>query len=442
MPLVQFLALSILAIVVFCALFDFKKTIIIWTPLSFLFNTQVCVLYGSSSVPLTVGAQFMFIFIYFLRKPILCTQNDRFYMNIYFSIMLFSVFLSSIFSVIPFLESIKVLTKSYILSFAYVFFFFKCMNSKEDVILMGQICIVVAVLITIDGIVEFFTHVNFAGDFIYKYSPQDDNYGRSFYVPYYVNNFFNQRFGLTRSYSFFGIHISFGVACLFLLQFLSILNLNSERLFKTKNRWLSNNLLLITIYLLLVGIICSNSKTPLLGLLIFLPCLFRIDQIVNLRTIALLIITCFFLYEYAPNYFNNFFSLFDEELAEEGGGSTLQLREIQYGIIKKLFYNSPIVGNGINSAMYFSKNVAGYEDIMGAESVWFKILPDQGIIGGIAYVCKYVSYYLIGKNIIPTKILLGMLLSLFVMETSTGNLSFVFFSSLIFTLKIYYKNIK
>lgn len=438
MYLVQIISLLIIGIVIACSLVSFKKTVIIWTPLSLLFNPQVCVLYQPQAVSLSMATNVALICVYLFNINSLAYNNSKFELKTHYLLMIISLFLTTLMSSIPIAFSINSIIKTYVISFTYVYIFFKCMTEKKDVYLFAKTCLLVAFLITIDGIIEFFTNINLAGDFIFSHSPQtEDLIGRTYYVPYYARNFIRLRYGMTRCYSFFNLHISFGVTCIYI--FYLLYNIYLKRIILIKLGILSKWILPAALILLLIGVVCSNSKTPMLGAFFVLLAFYSLRRIFTPTTILLIICVCVTIALIVPNFINNLYSLGDEELAEEGGGSSVALRVQQLKLCMNLFYINPLFGSGIYAAFYYSKNVSGFEGILGAESVWLQLLADQGLLGCIAYLSKYYAYVKMGKNIIPKRILNFFLISVLVMETVTGSLNFVFVSAIIITLCVFYQ---
>lgn len=409
-----------------CAIKNFKKTIIIWIPFSLLFNSQVCAIY-SPAIAFTVVCNLSFIAMYFMGVGKLRKNNynqEPFRLKYFVFPMLGSILLSSLFSNIPFTASINTLVKSSIMEYGMLYIFYRCISTSDDVKLFVKVASIVAIAIVLDGIIEFITHVNIVGDFIYKNSPHTyDLRGRSFFVPYDVSGKFQSRFGLPRCYSFFGLHISFGIVCFLMFTLLMFCKRFHVQIFnERRNVFIINTAIIMSA----IGVFLSNSKTPMIGFLIILLAFYHLSSLLKIHVILPLAVGLTIILLFFPEYLNTFFSITDDNLAVEGGGSSVAMRQKQLSSILLMFEASPIIGNGINSAMYFSNNVAGFEDILGAESRWFKLLADQGLLGCTIYASQFVALWKFGKQTIPNRILFFYLCSILAVETSSGGISLLF----------------
>lgn len=441
MYLIQVLALTIYAIIMVFAMYDFRKTVIAWMPLSLLFNPQVCVQYAPQALALTLAVNVSLIGCYFFfKRGVVRTNgnNEPFVIKSFMVFMVISYMISMCFSVIPFASSINKLVKTIFINYGMIYIFFRCLNTKDDVRWMAKISIIVALLITVDGLIEWAYHINYVGDFIFLNSPQDETTeGRSYYIPYFINEEFRSRFGMTRAYSVFALHIQFGTACALLFYLLMQFTKNKWTIYCNKS-FIAQKLPMLTLFLLVAGVVCANSKTPMLGMCVIILAVFKFRDIFNIKTSIALIIGIVLLYKYAPNYMNNFLSLTDEALAEEDGGSTVALREMQLNIVLRLFEQSPVIGNGIGAATYFSKNIVGYEDILGAESQWFNLLADQGLLGCIAYIYMYFVMIKFCKGIVPTQDYSFFLGAVLCMETTTGGINMLLWLPILIAIRRYY----
>lgn len=437
MPILMIISLILYAVIIFCAYKDLKKTIIIWTPLSLLFNAQVSVLYHPQAISLTVAVNLSLVlsYIFFRRNNTKRYNRENFPLTIYMILTIGSYLISSLFSVIPFSFSFNNIVKTIVQNFGIIYLFFKCIKNNSDIRLFLKTSAIVAILICFDGLIENITHINIVGDFIYETSPHDISLrGRSYYIPYYITHSSVTRFGLSRCFSFFSIHIAFGVACVCLFFLFGVVLRNKWLVFENKNTKYNMNFIRTCLFLLIIGIICSNSKTPILGFAIILFSFFTFRQFLDFKLIipAIVILSLLIIY---TRFFDNFISLTDSQLAEEEGGSTVATRADQLKYILKLFEQSPIIGNGINAARYFSRNIYGFEAILGAESIWFTLLADQGVVGCLIYIYGFFACTKMCNDIIPRKVYIPLLVSIFVMETATGGLNMILYFSILIVIR-------
>lgn len=103
--------------------------------------------------------------------------------------------------------------------FGIIFVFYKAINSTEDIKLFVKTSAIVIVLIVSLGIYEALFKDNIVLDYVFMNAPLESINGKMWYVPPFLTatGEMTHRYGLTRCYSFFEIHISFGCACAILL---------------------------------------------------------------------------------------------------------------------------------------------------------------------------------------------------------------------------------
>lgn len=426
MYLVMLIALAIYAIVMYSAFRDFKRTVLVWVPCSLLFNAQVCVTYGGSGLALSVATNISLFLYYicFVRNKIAAKDMacEDFFFKPIIVLMFMSYALSLLFSSIPLSASLNRTVKLFLETYGIIILLFRCLNSYDDVKLFIKAFVIVAFLITIDAIIENFTNINIVGDFIYFNSPHDDSYlGRSYYVPSIFTGGGQLRFGLKRCFSFFSLHLQFGLACMLVYSLLYTALKNNIKPFSKLSNINNKNILIISLFLLVSGIIFSNSKGPMIGFCIMLLAFYKPSQIFNIKVMLPILIVIYLILTYIPDYLNNFVALLDEDVAAEGHGSTVNMRQRQFELCWRIFEMNPITGMGIGSAIYYSKNMVGFEDILGAESCWLKLLPDQGLFGAFVYLSMYVVLYKDGLRFMPRKLLFFFLLAIFVIDSAAGS---------------------
>lgn len=425
MYLLQLISLFIYVVVMFNATRNFKQTVLIWAPLSMLFNPQVCVWYRSPITSLTVAVDISLTLYYFFfvrqnpQKHEL--REGTFFFNTAINLMLISYILTTILSEIPFSVSFNWITKMFLDQYGLVILFYRCINDKNDVRLFLKSTILTALVAVSDGLIEFILHTNPIADFIYYNSPCDETtLSRGWRLPYSIGGM-NIRYGIIRCYSVYALHLLFGYSCCLMFYVLQYFQSQEFPLFRNTYDKREQYIYVIMLLLLTIGVIISNSKGPLICFIFILLTKYDITQVFKIKVIAPLLLGVILLYIYFPEYIYNLFSLWDEDLAEEGAGSSISLREQQFEVAWRIFQMNPITGMGIRSASYLKTIDYTYAAIRGAESVWFKILPDQGIIGIIAYIYMYINIFKQGKTLVSIKILVPFLLAIMIYDTTNGH---------------------
>ena len=433
------LAWVILLIVTISALNDFKKTVLIWMPVQMLFNAQIALKYSSPAMSLNLGVSVVLVFLYFLKnKTKKNTNSDIFILSTPFLGYIFSYLLSFSNSIVPISAGLNSAIKFFLMTFGINYVFQKVITTQEDIRIFIKTSLIIVFLIVGLAIFESIFHDNPVLDYVYYHSPQDETTkGRMWYIPPSIRGTMAMRYGMVRAYSFFGIPIEFGCACAFLLFLYMILY--NEKFLTHLN--INHKLILIASILNFIGLFLANSKTAYVGLIFLLFGMFKIKQILNIKVILPTLILTFLFFYLFPNYLLNFTSLFNANIAEEGGGSTVQGREMQFAVALKMFNMNPIFGNGpgsINILKQFGNN----SDILGAESSWMQILPERGIIGALAYILFYISIFLKCTKYIPKRIISFLLIGLLVMETATGTINGIYFMPVIIVIYKLYKTTK
>lgn len=418
MYLIQILAIAIWLFVSVSALFHFKKTILIWMMARLLLNAQIAVKYNSPGMSTVIAIDMTLILIYFFKyrtkKRKEGLRFEKFPLTAAFWITLASFLLSSMFAIVPLSSGLVATLKYFVSNFGIIFVFFKCLNTEEDIKLYVKTGFIVAIVISCLGLFESIFKDNPWLDFVYLYSPHDEETrGRLWYIPPFVGGGLQMRLGMVRAYSTFGIHIAFGAACVFLLfLFMSI----------TRYRFypsVSNKKLYTVILLLLAGALASNSKTPLVGLVVLVFAFYGLGQIFQPKIILPLVVVIVAVFVFFPNIIANLMTLFNPEMADEAGGSTVEMRHSQFDVAFRLFNMSPLFGNGMGS-LHVMRDFGNNAEILGAESSMLTILPERGLIGVVAYVSLYLSLFKYGIKFLPNKLAFFYLLSLAVMEFATG----------------------
>ncbi len=428
------LAWIVLIFVVLFAFIDIKKTIIIWMPVQLLFNSQIAIRYESPGISLVIAANFLLIILYFLkisRKKYIINNEPFLLEQVFFASVItlsFSLLLSMVFSFRGVVEMVKYFATNFML----LAIFQKMIATKSDIRLFVKATFVVALLITSLGLFESVFKDNPILNYVYFNSPQNEiTRGRMFYTPPSAGTGLSTRFGMVRAFSFFGIHIRFGIACAFILFFYIVL---------LQKKWfvIKQPYLIFISLMLLAGSLVANSKTAYLGILFFAFGLFSLKQLTNWKVIIPLIAVAIIVVGYFPQYLLNFTSLFDENIAEEGGGSTVALRMEQFRVARDMFMLNPLLGNGLGSVEAL-KTSAHFSRILGAESSWLEILPERGLAGAFIYIFMFFYIFSILKTSVPKKIIISFLLGVFVMEAATGLIDMTLYIPYLIVLRMMFR---
>lgn len=421
--------------IVFCALFNWRRTVIAWIPFSMLFNEAVCLKYTSPAVSFGLAVDVSLLFLYYVfyryRKSYRqIEETTTYFFRPIFIAYLSSYLLSMIFSIVPLFQVFSGTIKYFIQSFVVVYLFQLALQTKEDISFFIKCLLVSFVLISLVAVFESLYRINPILSYIYVNAPSpDDLFGKMYFNPLDLDQESGDRFGRRRVFSFFSIHIGYGCASVMWFFLILYLILNKKRY----HDYFKTSYCVLLLLLCLLGIMFSNSKTPMIGLLFFVLSVIKTSYIFKPKVFNKIIIICLLVIILFPSYLNNFIALFNQNVAEEGGGSDLSMRQRQFEVGWNLFLQNPIFGNGIGSIKAL-KEIGESTDILGSESSWLKILPQQGLFGAVVYLYMYSYLYIKLKNIIPQKTTLFFLGGLFVMEAVTGFMDFYIVGSIIIVI--------
>lgn len=207
------------------------------------------------------------------------------------------------------------------------------------------------------------------------------------------------RFGLKRAQSLFRMHTTLGGYCLLSFAFLFYL----KRYCNLKYQFMG-----ITIIMLIMCLFFTGARSAIIGFAISLLTFIKLNDLKSLKGllgIAAVIIVLFLLQNYINNIYGTIINSNNANI-----GSSSDMRDAQYTICLYYFLQSPIVGNGIS---YIFETALSYDkEILGAESLWFPLMVDQGIIGIISMIIIYLSlirFLKIHKMLKYTFVVLGFL---------------------------------
>ena len=283
------------------------------------------------------------------------------------------------------------------LSFAFPWLMCRCISSKEDITRFLKAFIVAFLIIELYGVFQEITNTNPLFVLINPEVELESGY----------------RFGLVRINSILVFSSTLGTFSMFAFYLFSRL--------KRRSNFFNSNITLFKLplgnyhflmFLAIFGIACSATRSCYLMFAVVLTFIFldNIDTSPFNRILIFLIIGVSLVLIYVMG-FSDLLSGLVTRIDQSAEGSSSEMRENQLEICLYWMRDSPIWGNGRN---YIFKEVALWdEDIYGAESLWFRLLVDYGIMGCISYIMwivsiivvlwKYNRYYIV----IPLTLLFG-----------------------------------
>lgn len=263
--------------------------------------------------------------------------------------------------------------------FGFPFVLWKCLDSKKQVDYAIKELVLIMTVATLIGVFEAFFRINPVFGIMQNIFITEDF---SFDDP-------RIRYGLKRCNSIFAYFSTYGIATFvaFIVLYVKVFML------KEKRPWLTS-----LMFLCAFASFSTGSRAIFLGLFLALFMLLIQKRFLKTRTGKSMIFISFLLLPILLEVgYQVVDSMVNSDTSKYASGSTTDLREMQWEICLPYFLDSPIVGNG---RMYIWDTVkeANY-GLLGAESIWFSILVDYGLLGGFAFLfmifacCKHLRAY-------------------------------------------------
>lgn len=186
------------------------------------------------------------------------------------------------------------------------------------------------------------------------------------------------RFGLKRAQAIFSMHTTLGGVMLFNYALL-LVAYKTAYIKKTR-------LNIIVICLCAMCVFLTGARSCIIGLLM---CTGMSFSKLKVSHILLLCFIIPFVFIFAGDYLSQIFdSIFN---TEKVNGSSSDMRLIQFMISWDYMMRSPIIGNGLG--FLYNDVVLNHveKELFGAESMWFGVIADQGILGLVSYLFLFIS---------------------------------------------------
>lgn len=184
------------------------------------------------------------------------------------------------------------------------------------------------------------------------------------------------RFGRLRIQSIFAYIETLGGFCVMMISLACILYKASETIPKLKKQSI--------VMLALLSLTCflTSSRSQIVGMVIVLMQLPLIvkskSKYITFPLIALLIII------FASGYIGDIISSFSDTNSVSGSNANMREEQLASSLYFMLTANNVFIGNGLG---FCDSQVIGLDSgIVGAESIWFRIMIDQGYLGVFSFV--------------------------------------------------------
>ena len=186
------------------------------------------------------------------------------------------------------------------------------------------------------------------------------------------------RFGLKRAQAIFSMHTTLGGVMLFDYALL-LIAYKTAYLKKTRIN-------IIVICLCAMCIFLTGARSCIIGAVMCTGMLFSKLKVSQIFFIFLIFP---FIFVFAGDYLSQILdSIFN---TEKVNGSNSDMRLIQFMISWDYMMRSPIIGNGLG--FLYNDVVLNHveKELFGAESLWFGVIADQGILGLVSYLLLFIS---------------------------------------------------
>lgn len=348
-------------------LFDFKKAVLCYAPFKILFYYDVRL---TAALPFDMAIVLLIAFCFFVKRK----EYSKLHFPFTRGYMVYAI-IYSIGCIIP-VFMINRIPSTVISILLYSYIYFQCLRNIRDVKLAAAVYMLFSLFLVGNGMLELFTHKCPVDDWIRSMPFIDKEHA-------WDTDFDELRFGLPRIKSFMPFSITYGVACAILLS------LPFYLVFENFRKSLLMRLLVpMSLGFLLIGVITSASRSPILGIVVLLSYLFLDKELFKrykTKILLLLLLIAVFMW---PFIYDNIMSILNPKAADAIGGSSMDMRIVQYSIAFDYMMQSPLFGLGketqITDILFF-----------GGESIWLPLMINNGILGVFGYI---YLYYAIVKN--------------------------------------------
>lgn len=368
---------------------DFKRTVIAYAPFKFLFTSGV-LLYGSISFDNAIS---LFIFSLFIlqRKKLICFKfhKPKWPLTFSFIILIISETISAILDNYNYISIPLKFCRNY--GFALILYYI--IQSKKDFdILIKSVSIYVFLLIGN----SFFELIGFniIGNFL----------GANMMTKAFFVDTIDYGSRGIRLHSFLPHSICFGDVCAIFIAVFSFLYYANYQKKKSK----------LCVLLLAIGVILSNSRTPIVALFLYLVPVIKDKLYLRNKTLFffMLIVIAFVFGDKLYQMMDAMFVV-DSRYAT-GSSMTMRLEQLD-----ESFY---IVKDNIWFGLGYNYDLSVFvKELRGAESVWFNLLIYGGLFAVFAELTMFTQSILNTKRFKSHKYIVWLTIGFFFQQSSTYN---------------------
>ena len=371
-------------------LVDFKKAVLIYAPFKILFYYDVRL---TASLPFDMAMMLLFAGMYFLNRKRFNSVSFPFSRGF----VVYAIIVS--FGCIYPVFAINKIPAIVIGVLFYSYIYIKCLETVKDVKLAIFSHFIFAIFLVSNGVLEYQLGSCPVDEWIRSMPYIDKEHA-------FETNFDVLRFGLPRLRSFMPFSISYGVCCVifFAIPFYLLF-------FNTINS-ISKTFIIICGMMLLLGIICSGSRSPIIGLIIIFGYLLLDRNLLISYKKQIFILGIFIFMFLWPYIYQNIMSIIDPSAAQEASGSSTEMRIGQYAIAFEYVNAKPLFGWGQGLEVE-------RDGFYGGESIWLPLMMKGGLLGVFGYIYLYYDLY-VNTNSNNRKYLITISCSWLAMNTATS----------------------
>lgn len=251
--------------------------------------------------------------------------------------------------------------------FALPYVVFLYVHDKEDLIYLCKCFLLSALFVCLYGLYEIGTETTPLVDYIKQINNQE-----------LIEN--DSRFGAHLTRSTFLFHTSLGYFAIMTIVFLMLYINQIKNMLHIKNLYFNIFVLMLASMVFLSG--SRSSIAPLLIFVVLYPFRYIVDFSRFIKNGSVVVITYVFVMYFIGEYFEYVINsiLYSDKY---NVGSSQEMRTGQLMTVLYYFAQAPLWGHGFS---FTGSLIGNVKSLMGAESIWFGLLLDQGLIGVICFI--------------------------------------------------------